>query len=327
MKLYIKIFAVAFVCFTLMIGSGLYAMVQSQEKPEGPIRVEVPDVATEVKPNEPVIELTELEQLVEESKRFNVVLFGTDGARADTIIFASFDPDHKLVDIISIPRDTYHAVEGFDRADQHKINAVYGLDHDEKGGSVGVRKAIEELLQVPVDGYIKVSYNAVENIIDAIGGVEVNVHKHLKYDDPYAKPKLHINIPAGKQVLDGRNSVHYLRWRKNNGENGDGDIGRIQRQQAFVKNAIKKSISLKLPSVINTASKQIRTDISIDKITYYGLQGAGIDMSEVQSYKMPGVVRNSGTSYFIHDPEELETILTQIYNRGSEVESEAEVSN
>jgi len=323
MKLYLRVFLVSFICFAMMLGGGIFAYVNvtnANEKGPQAMPELSGDAYTDYEP--PVVPvLSELEQLVEESDRFNVLVLGTDGARADMIMFASYDSENQLVDIISIPRDTYNEVPGHDKLGQKKINAVYGFRDDVYGGSEGMRKSVEKLLGVPIDGFVRVNYNGVAAITDVIGGVNVNVPFDMVYDDPYAEPELHINIPAGNHNLRGEQAVHYLRWRKNNDEEGKGDLPRTDRQQEFIKKAIKKSISLKLPVVAKTAFGYVKTDLTLDKIAYYALKGASFDMSNMTSHRLPGKTIMNGLSYYIHDADEVEQMLIDIYKSGKEVEN------
>lgn len=317
MKFYLKVFISSLLFFSLIFSGAFYMITKnakntsSQKPPVSPI------VIADVVDDEPVIPVddrTELERLVDASDRVNVVAFGTDGGRADTIMFVSYSPSDQLLDVVSIPRDTYHPVEGHDLSGQKKINAVYGFR--EGGGSAGMKVAVADVLDVPINYYVKLNYNGVANIINVLGGVEINVHKHLKYDDPWSDPPLHIDIPAGRQVLNGENAIKYLRWRKNNGESGDGDIGRIQRQQEFVIAAAKKAFSFKLPTVINTTFNYLRTDMELDAMLYYGTTATDFNFSNLKTYKLPGDVKNiSRVSYMLHDPADTEQMMIDIYNR------------
>lgn len=316
MKFYLKVFISSLLFFSLIFSGAFYMITKnakdtsSQKPPVAPIVIA--DITDE--PEVPLDTRTELERLVDASDRVNVVAFGIDGGRADTIMFVSYSPSDQLLDVISIPRDTYHAVEGHNLSGQKKINAVYGFKND--GGSAGMKTAVADVLNVPIDYYVKLNYRGVANIIDVLGGVEINVHKHLIYDDPWSNPPLHINIPAGRQVLNGQNSIKYLRWRKNNGEDGDGDIGRIQRQQAFVVAAAKKALSFKLPVVIKTSFNYIRTDMGLDTMLYYGTTATDFNFSNLKTYKLPGDVKTiSRVSYMLHDPADTEDMMINIYNR------------
>lgn len=320
MKFYLKVFAMAFLCFVLMLGSGFYAFTKYYDptprrveiEPEVPT-IEIPDIPEQPtdEPEEPVIVKSDLELAVESSTRVNVLVFGHDGGRADTIMFVSYDYEKQYADIMSIPRDTYHAVAGFDAPGQDKINAIYGFK--EGGGSAGMRSYISNFLDVPIDYYIKVNYNGLAAIVDVVGGVTVNVPFDMKYDDEWADPPLHIDIPAGTQTLNGQKAMEYLRWRKNNGEEGTGDIGRIERQQEFVVLLAKRAMSLKFVKVVNTAFNYVKTDMPAQDIAYYASNAVGFDFNNLKKYQLPGHVGNKG--YYIHDPEATEELLTEIFSR------------
>lgn len=325
MKFHLRVFIVAFVVFSVIIGTGMFFATRGHseavEANQGTADIAVlEDQLEEIKKDE----RTDLEKAVDGSERVNIVFYGIDGGRADTIMFVSYDPDQKIVDVVSIPRDTYHHVEGYNAADQKKINAVYGFKNG--GGSEGLKTEISGLLNVPVDYYVKVKYEGVEDIVNVLGGVEVTVPFDMKYDDPYCDPPLHINLKKGKQVLDGDKAIQFLRWRKNNGEGGDGDLGRIGRQQQFLNAAAKKAFSFKLPSVIKTAFNYVQTDMALDEMIYYGTTSVGMDLSELKTYRLPGSANDSG-SYYIHDPLETENLMLEIYKREKGKEEEVANSN
>ncbi|MBN2898919.1 MAG: LCP family protein [Clostridia bacterium] len=317
MKFYLKVFISSLVVFSLIFSGAFYMITKNAKDTSSSKPPVAPIVIADVNGSEDTVsgdDRTELERLVDASDRVNVVAFGTDGGRADTIMFLSYSPSDQLLDVVSIPRDTYHAVAGHDLSGQKKINAVYGFK--ENGGSLGMKDAVSTVLNVPVDYYIKLDYRGVENIIDVLGGVQINVFKDLKYDDPWSDPPLHIDIPAGKQLLNGEKSVEYLRWRKNNGEAGDGDIGRIQRQQEFVIAAAKRAFSFKLPVVIKTTFNYLKTDMGLDTMLYYGTTATDFDFANLKTYRLPGdVTQISHVSYMLHDPAETEQMMIDIYNR------------
>jgi len=264
----------------------------------------------------PVVTKSPLEILVEDSDRVNFVVFAHDGSRADTIMFASFDPSDQMLDVISIPRDTYWLVEGYtERADHKKINAVYGHG-GEKGGSNGLKQEIANMLGVPVHYYVKFNYNGAAAVVDVLGGIEVDVPFDMKYDDVWAEPKLHIDIKAGTQVLDGKNAVDYLRWRQNNDDiTSTGDLPRIDRMQAFIKDALKKSMSLKLPSVVSTGIQFVQTDIAANLAISYADDAVGMSFENIVTHDLPGEAPPK-SSYFIGDPAEIEKLLVEIYSKG-----------
>lgn len=105
--------------------------------------------------------------------------------------------DDNKIDLISVPRDTYYERNEYNSPAQKKINAAYGAE-----GIIGTANSVSDVLYgIPINYYAVVDYDSVKTIVDGIGGVPVNVEKAMKYDDPTDKPPLHINIPAGEQIL------------------------------------------------------------------------------------------------------------------------------
>ncbi len=322
MKSFLKIFLISLVCFTLLLGGGVYAFIKYSLNED-----ETANIGTETGSDgiidsieeNPVIPMEpedELLALVEESKRINVLLLGMEDTRTDTIILASFDPETKNVDLISIPRDTYFHSEGYDRADQKKINAVYG-----RSGVKGTMSVVSYILGgVPVHEYVKVSYEGVEDIVDSLGGVTVDIPFNMKYDDPYDDPPLHIDLKKGTQVLNGKEAIQFLRFRKNNDGTGyaDGDLGRIRAQQQFLKAAADKALSFRLPVVAHTAFKFVKTSMDIEDILYYAKSAMGITTDSIRTYRIPGKSSNQTLSYFIHDEEGTRDMMLEIYKRGIE---------
>lgn len=312
MKNHLIVFIGAFVIFSLFISSVIFAFdkyyyvdTHVDQEIELSIETEEPDVPQPV---------SEFERLKENSQRVNVLLFGTDGARSDTIMVASYDFENQIVDLISVPRDTYHYVAGHDLEGQNKINAVYGFPGEE-GGSLGLMNTISELLDIPIEYYVKINYNGLKAVVDVLGGVEVDVPFDMKYDDPAADPPLHIDIPQGTQVLNGEKAMEYVRWRKNNGEAGEGDLPRIERQQEFLQLLLRKSLSYKLPTVANTVFEYVQTNMPLDRILFYAAKGIGFEMENLNRYRIPGDVSQDGHGFYIHDPQETEDLMIEIYSQ------------
>lgn len=321
MRFYLKIFVAAFLCFTMMIGTGLYAYIQSEP---GVVEEGEKDTSANfLKPDEvSESDRLDLDVMTRKSKRLNVLLMGSDGGRSDTMMLVSFDPDRKLLDIVSVPRDTYNKLPGHDSPGAEKINAVYGFKGAE-GGPEGVARQIEKLLDVPVHYYVNVDYDCVREVVDILGGVEADIPNRMLYDDPYCDPPLHINLQEGNQLLNGDKAIQFLRWRKNNNGEQQGDLQRIERQHAFVKTAMKKAMGLKLPQVIQASFKHLKTDMTVDKMLYYGVAAVGMDLGKVQSGMIPGTAQMiDGLSYYVHDPEGTENLMLDIYNRTGEEQAD-----
>jgi len=264
-----------------------------------------------------------LNESIGKSKRINILVLGVEkDPRTDSILFVSFEPKDKKLDIISIPRDTYYWEKGYNLPGQRKINAKYGrsIKYGKDKASKGTVKAVEKILKVPIHNYVTVSYKGVEDIVDYIGGVEINVPFNMRYTDSSDNPPLRINIPKGKQILNGKQSVKFLRWRKNNNNIGypDGDLGRIKAQQDFIIAAIKKSFGKKLPSIIKKSFDTVNTDLSKKDSIYYAIKAIGIKTDNISTYILPGESRfkkihNLNLSYFFYDEKETKKLLNEIY--------------
>lgn len=325
MKTFFKIFIVSFLFFVIAfsigsqsylkendiklennIGFGFYENIDIEKKILSKL---------ETKPKEPQV-FSSLEEALEKSSRVNFLILGMEDVRSDTILLASFCPDTKKIDVLSIPRDTYIHRKGFDRGEDRKINAVY-KDH----GVEGVKKTVSHILEgIPIHHHIILDYEGVEKIVDIVGGVEVEVPFHMRYRDPTAKPPLNINIPPGKQTLDGKKALEFIRYRKgtNGGGYRDGDLGRINAQQKFLKSFAAKA-SGNMLSVIMEGFKHIRTDINLFEGLKYGRNALGISVDDINFVTLPGdgdlrKIDKRILSYFIYNPKESKSLLEQLYN-------------
>ncbi len=256
--------------------------------------------------------------------RINILVFGVEGTRTDTMILLSVDTATNDVSAISIPRDTYFPTEGHNKIGQKKLNARYGFK--DVGGAEGLTTAIEELMGIKIDHYIKVDYDGVAAIVNLLGDVEVDVPIRMKYDDPYATPPLHIDFEPGLQKISGEDAMGYLRFRKSNdGKVREGDIQRIVRQQAFLKSAAKEALTLKLPFVAAKALDYVETDLKTWDVLLYTSALMGTSMQDVHFYTLP--MKSTGTgkdglSYFFHDSAATFELIKGIYD-GSLANQEA----
>lgn len=314
MKHFIKIFVIAVLSFSLMLGAAVYTYIKFFN-PSEESYAEVEDPLWQEKLEdieEPKEEMTDLEKAIAESKRINILIVGLEDTRSDTIMLGSFDKKSGDLNILSIPRDTYFYRLGYDSAGEKKINAIYSTS-----GVKGLMKAVENILGIPVHNYVTVDYNGVKNVVDTIGGVEVDVPFHMKYEDPYDDPPLSIDIPEGKQVLDGDKSLQYLRYRHNNDMTSgykDGDIGRIRAQQEFVKSAVKKSISFKLPIVVKEVYNHLKTDLSLGDMLLLASDAVNFSLDKMETSILPGRAKiMENLSFYVHDPSQVEEYVNKLY--------------
>ncbi|MBN7774028.1 LCP family protein [Clostridium aminobutyricum] len=243
---------------------------------------------------------------IKDADRANVLLLGVNGNLTDTIMLVSFDRENKKVDVISIPRDTYYHREGYNGLAEKKLNAAY------KGNPVNTAKAVSKILcGIPINYYAVIKYEGVENIVDSMGGVPVNIPFNMKYDDPYDKPPLHINLKKGEQVLDGKHAVQFLRYRHGYTE---GDMGRVKAQQEFMKSAFRQCLSFKLPTVTKTVFENVDSDITIGTALSLAKGAAGISSDSITTYTMPNTLDPDPPFYVYPDADGIEEMIIQIYS-------------
>lgn len=212
---------------------------------------------------------------------YTCLLAGTDDGNgcADTLMLGVFDTVNKTASLISIPRDTLVSVSGKD----YKINAVYAYH-----GIDGVCNAVSSMLAVPVDFYVAVKLEAFSAIVDEIGGVWYTVPQDMDYDDP--TQNLHIHLKKGYQLLDGKNALDLMRFRKGYSNQ---DLGRVETQRSFLVAMVKQTISLsnvtKVTSLINILNKYVDSNMPLSNMVYFATESIGMDLNTVlSSVTLPG---------------------------------------
>lgn len=245
-----------------------------------------------------------------DSKRINTLLLGTNQKLTDTIMLASFDTELKRVDLVSIPRDTYYERPNFQGAAYQKINSVYASE-----GVVALAQDVSDVLGgVPIHFYEIITDDGVAKIVDSMGGVEIDVPRRMKYNDP--KQDLHIDLQKGVQVLDGAHAVQYLRYRKGY---SNADLGRIEAQQEFMKEAFKQSIGLGFPKVARTVLREVESNMGGMMAARIGSRAIGMDGADITTYTIPGVPQTMhGSSYFMADRQKTLDMMVQIYSMKAE---------
>lgn len=309
MKHFFKVFFTSLLCFTLVIVGGMYLYMEGFQG-----SVEASDIFKKIIGNKEDPNATPLERAINEKGRINVLLLGLEHKRSDTIMVATYDTKEKKADIISIPRDTYVERDGFVNSANNKINSVYTVK-----GIDGIKDMVRSLTGITIDKYVTIDYDGVRAGVDAVGGVEVDVPFHMRYTDPYSDPPLDINIAAGRQTIYGDQAMEFLRFRKTNypGYSGyaDGDLGRIKAQQDFVKSAIKKALSLKLPKVISSVYPHVDTDFTMAELTSLAVSSIGISSEKIDFHTLPGNTKTiNGLSFYIANDDELMNLIYEIFN-------------
>ncbi|WP_455723809.1 LCP family protein [Dysosmobacter welbionis] len=224
---------------------------------------------------------------------YTVLILGRDtggGGNTDTMLLASYDVTNQKATVMSIPRDTMVNVSW----DIKRINSVYNYYG---GGDRGIQylyKEIAQLVGFEPDHQVVVEWDAVGQIVDAMGGVWFDVPRNMNYDDPYQN--LHIHQEKGYRLLTGDDAMQVLRYRHDNDMRygyPDGDLGRIKTQQAFLTAMVDQLLQIKNVTKINqfiqVFQNNVETDLSFQNILWFAQQAilGGLSMENVEFVTMP----------------------------------------
>ncbi len=291
------------------------------------------------------------EQPASASGRMNILLMGIDQrpdeavadgdpGRTDSMILVSLDFDDHLVSMVSIPRDGFVVIPGYGN---ERVNAAYTYGEIDKrgGGPALAERTVEQLFGIHIDRYALIDIHSMQNVIDTLGGIWIDNPQRLidtQYPtDDYRTIK--IDIPAGRQLMDGVTAVEYARTR-----HPDSDYGREARQQqvlvAIRDRALQLDVLPRIPQLLPQIHDLVHTDISLGEAVQLGNFGRGIDSSRIvrmppdptltPSYTGPG-----GASYInltstyramvhemVTDPQvAAEQAAIAVYNAGAPVGS------
>ena len=236
---------------------------------------------------------------------YNILLGSTDkgGTRTDSIMLIHYDTVEDEIACMSIPRDTYIAT---DRGSK-KINAAYAY-----GKSDEFVARTEETFGIDVDYYVIVDVDTFRNVVDAMGGVEVDVQFDMNYEDP--AQNLSIHIKKGKQTLMGKDAEGFVRYRKGYAA---ADIARIDAQQIFLASAVNKlkDNPMLIPKVIMTAFDGIKTNIKQNNTLKIVTSALDMDFSEIRMFTLPGTsASRNGASYYSLYKDETLRIINEYFN-------------
>jgi LCP family protein required for cell wall assembly len=243
------------------------------------------------------------------SNPMTVLLLGLDSRpetgtmNTDVIMVVSLNPNRKTASVVSIPRDTYVQVEGYKA---RKANSFYSAvlrfekenaDTDKKSNAKDdIKKIFSEFLDIPIDYVSVINFKGFEQVIDQLGGVDVEVDMDMRYSDP--TDGTNINLKKGNQTLNGKQALDFVRYRLGNkgGTPSSSDMQRNERQQQVIAAMIDKVglfTILKLDGIFDAIGDNIETDIPKNQLksfisTYMTISNEGIDYMPIEgSWKSP----------------------------------------
>lgn len=252
--------------------------------------------------------------VIEEKDPFSVLLLGidtgelgrTEHGRSDTIIIATVNPNTKKTTLTSIPRDIYTEIVGHGTSD--KLNHAYAF-----GGAAMSIASVENLLNVPLDHYVQINMKGLEDLVDAVGGIEVQ--------NPLDFTQSEIHFPKGPVMLDGTRTLAYIRMRH---DDPNGDFGRQGRQRDVIQAVIKKTLSLgnitQYQTILNAVAANMKTDLTWDDMQGIALDYRDafttmtLDQMQAPGGLSDGSIGTKGIYYQQPTQEEITRIQTNINN-------------
>ena len=251
----------------------------------------------------------------EAGNRINILLVGVDDGdienpktsphRSDSMLLLGVHKSTGAVSLLSIPRDTRVAIPGHSSADKFGHSFAYG-------GVELTKATIQDFLKIPVHHYVVADWQGFIRVVDALGGVDMYVEADMRYEAPYANLK--IDLKKGFQHLNGHQAGQYVRFRHDE----MGDIGRVARQQKFLKalatQAIRPGNLIRIPQILAIVRESVQTDMTIWSFQQVFVAIPSLKGNQIQADMVPGNFANiGGVSYWAPDRVETAKVVERLF--------------
>jgi len=220
--------------------------------------------------------------------------------RSDTILVARLDPIRNSITVLQIPRDTQVHISGYGT---QKVNAANAI-----GGPLAARHVVSELLGLPINHFVVLNVQGLVKAVDEVGGVTVQVPKRMQYMDWTAKLK--IDLEPGWHTLTGNQSMGFVRYR----HDALGDIGRVQRQELFMRAAMDKALNPEswshLPKLMDLSRQFVYTDMNEGDLLRLANFVRVVPKKNQQLVMLPG--NFSGTGDWVCDESDIRQVVARL---------------
>lgn len=244
-----------------------------------------------------------------ENAEYNILCCGRDVATGlpDTVLILHIKAENGNICAVQLPRDTFIECNGAEM----KLNALIA-----NLGTGEAARYLEKALCIKIDFYVSFPSEAFISVVDAVGGVEIDVPFDMDYEDPYQD--LYIHLKTGVQTLDGRDALSFVRYRSGY---SDGDLGRLDAQKKFMS-AMLKTVREKLnlssaTKIINEVFPKVKTDMSLDDCTGFAkiVLSHGKSAEGLVMLTAPGRALNTEkTSYYVLGREAMLSVVNERLN-------------
>lgn len=280
------------ICLLSILGAWLYSFLSTSFSDDDDMQID--SELTKTSFNEP----------------FYMLLVGTDtregqsysleDGRSDSCILVRIDPINYCVTMVSIPRDTKITVDGY----SEKFNSCYA-----EGGIKSTIKQVKKMLNVDISHYAEISFNGLVDMVDAVGGVEVDVPEAINDE------KSGVEVAAGKHTLNGKEALSFSRSRKF----ADGDFTRTADQRVLIQALINKAYKMdigEIPNLLRAAKNFVKTDLRLGDMLGLATQFITSDKQMVlYSAMLPSYTSSEGgVSYVINDKDATQRMMKLIEN-------------
>lgn len=228
--------------------------------------------------------------------------------RSDTLLLVRANPEKQVANVLSIPRDTRVEIPEYGIAKVNQANV-------EGGAVLAARTVSANLGNVTIDRYVRIDTTAFRNLVDLVGGIDVDVPRAMRYRD--RTQGLEIDLQPGFQRLDGDQAEQFARFR----QDAYGDIGRVQRQQVLLRalrdRLRQPSVLPRLPQALRIVQQSIDTNLNLEEILALVGFAMNLESDQFQMVMLPGRFSQPGeylASYWIQDRQGIDQMMGKFFD-------------